>query len=46
MAKQIYTEVNKLNTTLKLKGIERFPFLLISSSFSLNSPQHIYKRNK
>ena len=43
MAEQIYTEINKFNTTPKLKEIERFPFLLISFSFSLNSLQHIYK---
>ena len=46
MAEQIYTEINKFNTTPKLKEIERFPFLLISFSFSLNSLKHIYKRNK
>ena len=46
MAEQIYTRVNKLNTTLKLKEMERFPFLLISFSFSLDSSQHIKKRNK
>ena len=44
MAEQIYTEINKFNTTPKLKKIERFPFLLISFSFSLNSLQHIYNR--
>ena len=41
MAQQIYTRVNELNTTLKLKEMERFPFLLISFSFSLDSPQHL-----
>ena len=46
MAEEIYTEINELNTTLKLKEKERFPFLLISFSFSLNSPQHIYKSNE
>ena len=44
MAEQIYTEINKFNTTPKLKKIERFPFLLISFSFSLNPLQHIYNR--
>ena len=44
MAEKIYTEINKFNTTPKLKKIERFPFLLISFSFSLNSLQHIYNR--
>ena len=28
MAKQIYTEVNKLNTTLKLKGIGKISFFV------------------
>ena len=28
MAEQIYTRVNKLNTTLKLKEMERFPFFV------------------
>ena len=46
MAEQIYTEVTKFITTLKLKKRERFPFLLISFFFSLNSPHHICKRNK
>ena len=46
MAEQIHTEVNKFNSAPKLKEIERFPFLLISFFFSLNSLQHIYKSNK
>ena len=46
MAEQIYTEINKFNSTPKLKEIERLPLLLISFFFSLNSLQHIYKSNK